>query len=70
MENLNEKDILNCILHIIRNGNLLNLSASIVMADFEQNKEKAIKEIEKEYKNFAQNLESEIKKGIEYYKTN
>jgi hypothetical protein len=58
----NEK-LLNSILHEVRNGNLLNLSAVIFTESMKENPN--IEEIEKAYKKLALNIEKEIKKGIE-----
>jgi hypothetical protein len=63
----NEK-ILNSILHQIRNGNLLSLSSAIAMQSFKD--EVDLNEIEVAYKTFAENLESEILKGIQDYENN
>jgi hypothetical protein len=60
--------ILNSILHQIRNGNLLSLSSAIVMQSFKD--EVNLNEIEVAYKTFAENLESEILKGIQNYEDN
>lgn len=65
---MNTENLKNCLLHEIRNGFLLSLSAEIVIASFQG---KEVEEIENAYKKFAANLEGEILKGIEtYIKTN
>ena len=65
---LDNEKILNSILHQIRNGNLLSLSSAIVMQSFKD--EVNLNEIEVAYKTFAENLESEILKGIQNYEDN
>jgi hypothetical protein len=67
MTNLTEDqktELKNNLLHIIRNGNLLNLSSTIVISEFTQTENILIQEISKSYKNFALNLESEILKAL------
>ena len=60
---LHNEKLLNSILHEVRNGNLLNLSAVIFCESMKENPN--IEEIEKAYKKLAFNIEKEIKKGIE-----
>lgn len=67
MQNLTEnqkKELKNNLLHIIRNGNLLCLSTTIVISEFTETENILIQEISKSYKNFALNLESEIIKAL------
>ncbi len=54
--------ILSSILHEVRNGNLLSLSSVIAMQSFKE--ETNLEEIEQAYKTFAENLASEILRGI------
>ena len=58
------QELKNCILHEIRNSNLLKLSAEIQMAEM---KGKDTKEIYDAYIVFAFNLESDIKEGIKAF---
>jgi hypothetical protein len=68
---LNTENLKNCILHIVRNGNLLSLAGEIGCLSFKDNFESSdLENLESVYKNFAINLESEILKGIEDYKNN
>jgi hypothetical protein len=55
----------NCILHEIRNGFLLSLSAEIQIAEMEG---KDVEEIYNAYKMFAYNLEGDIEKAIITFK--
>lgn len=58
------EDLKSLLLHEIRNGLLLTLSAEIVMRQMESND---VEKIEKAYKNFVTNLENEIDKAIKTY---
>jgi hypothetical protein len=61
------KELKNLLLHEIRNGNLLNLSAQIVIRQIQKGD---INEIETSYKKFAENLEYNINQAIKTYLKN
>lgn len=61
------EDLKNLLLHEIRNGLLLSLSAEITIRQMKSND---VEEIETAYKNFALNLEKDIDKAIKTHNEN
>lgn len=67
MKELNTKELVSYILHILRNSELLGLSASIVMAEISEEL-KPDSEVVKSYGEFSKNLELRLEQSINEFK--